>query len=118
MEVKIKCLITSTIDNIIYDIYVYKKNKLLYKLKSDKKGNTCFKVNNNGFYTIKIVPSIFLNPQIICKNIYVADNKCNQFNFYFEKNTIKPKKITFNVTDKFYKDLPIQKGELKLWHNT
>lgn len=87
----------------IYDL----KNNLLYSGKSDYLGNFYFKYIKKDFYKIEINYS---NTKIN-RTIYVKDN--NQ-TFYLNEQVNNIKKISLYD---YYYDMPINKGELILWHN-
>ena len=81
-------------------------NKLIYE------GNTyngCLKVmlKPNRVYTLKA----YFYGEIIIKSFYVKNNDCYTFNF----NHGLFNNIIFRLTDYYYNNLPIERGELILW---
>lgn len=54
------------------------------------------------------------NNEVINLRFYVNKYRDNYY-FYFPRSIIKNRIITFQLTDSFYKNLPIEKGEIILW---
>ena len=94
------------------NIWIYdSNNNLVYKGKTyNSKINICLK--KNKLYKLKATS---LNENInTC--FYVSNLDSYIFIFDRAKNTIRQnRKITFLLTDYYYNNLPIEKGELYLW---
>lgn len=114
-ECKVNCVVTDSIDNYVYNIHIYDSKQQLIYCDSHSNGHVHFNATN-GLYQIQIQPVGRIYPRIVCKYIYVLTGSCNSFYFFFRKNLFRKRKITFWVTDKNYQDLPIEKGEMILWH--
>ena len=92
------------------DVLIYDDcNNLVYNKKTyNNKLNICLK--NNKIYR---VVAISLNDRITT-TIYI---NCNNYCFRFNRSIINenPDSITFLLTDYYYDNLPIERGEIILW---
>ena len=118
MEFQIKCFLDSSIDGECYSICIYNdKKELLYQGKTDCNGVLCFRFPHNGIYKIIVKSHCFPCP--LCKIVYINSKQCNIIPIIFHNpKTNRTPMIHFTLTDQNYKDLPIEKGEITLWHNT
>ncbi len=90
-------------------VYLYDDdNNLLYVSETyDGKLKVC--LESNRVYKIIAISS----SEIFKKNVYI-DTCRNKYTFYFSRS-IYPRIITFQLTDFYYKNLPIEKGEIIIW---
>lgn len=111
MEIQIKCF-NKSLNTCIYSVCIYDvQNKLVYHNQTSPSGSLSIQLPY-GIYKI-IVMSIWGK---ICKTVLVNSNLCNIIPFVFQ-NAISTSEITFTLMDQHYKDLPIRKGVITLWHN-
>lgn len=114
--VTIKCLsVGGFIPKSNFIVYIYYKNKPIYKGITNKYGKVQIMLCNNLNYTIIIRSQKGIEPSVITQKIYVSDHYFQTFTFYFYENFSLPS--IFHLTDKNYVGLPIEKGELILWQN-
>lgn len=117
--IKIKCLLCNSIDIYKYEIFIYDiDGNIVYNGKTNDKGYILFKVPYLGIYKIIIKAEKNICPKIISEKILIHKNCPNTILFTFKKlnkNYLSP--ITIKLTDKNYKNLPIEKGEIRLWQN-
>ncbi len=92
----VKVIIMNSNGNIIYNDYTY-----------NGKVNVCLDVNQ-----IYKVIGISCG-EIININIYI-DSKHNNYLLYFPRSIKVDHIITFLLTDSYYENLPIERGELKI----
>lgn len=114
-KVKIKCYLYSNINNIHFHIKVFDSANCLIAdgLTNDFK-ELEFNVKKFGLYKIVIIPKPFLIPNYVAK--YITINKdTNVLTFKFNINDYIEHPIIFKLTDRYYKDLPILKGDIDLW---
>lgn len=115
-KVKIKCRVFDSIDIYKYNIKIYDlDNRLIYCENTDEMGIVYFEPKNYGLYKIVITNNDNMYPRKIYSNILIFNNY-HTFLFIFYKNLInKFNSVTIILTDKNYKNLPIEKGEILLW---
>ena len=115
-NVTIKCISNNPFD--YYYVFVYQRNKLIYKCITNSIGYLNLKLKRCRIYTIIVLSNNYINSLKICKNIFV--NKCYSQFFPIFLDNVKKKNtssIKVKLTDEFYKALPIKGGELILWPN-
>lgn len=80
-----------------------------------KNGIFCFTAKEKSFYKIKYS----INGLVNNKTIYINNNNYYPLMYQgmFVNQTNRSKAITFLLTDSFYHNLPINKGEMVLWQN-
>ncbi|MGN1358605.1 MAG: hypothetical protein ACI4WU_04490 [Bacilli bacterium] len=113
--VMIKCFFNDTIGINKFHIWVYDlDNNLVCDGDTDCLGWYKFSPSCSGIFKIIVCFKGKREVMRNCRNILVCDNKCNKFLFCFSRiNFHKLPLITFKLTDRYYKDLPIEKGEMK-----
>lgn len=113
---KIKCYTRDSINNYLYFIEIYNsKSELIYKAFTED-GLLTYNISYPDIYKIVVKPLSNLYPQIICKILKLDLYHTYNINFVFYKYCYVSKRyITFNFTDKNYKNLLIEKGEIFLW---
>lgn len=110
-NIRIKCKLFNNIDIVKYHVIIFDhKNNLILDDYTNKLGCLYFKPQYYGLYNIIIIPSI--GYKVICTGIYINEKTDN---FVFSFRSYSPLIITFKLTDKNYKDLPIKEGKLFLW---
>lgn len=113
-EVKIRYILNDRLDNSYHKILIFNnENKLLFDGYTDVKGSFLFQAPYFGIYKIIILTK----EKTLCKvmKILVRKNKNNYFLFKINNKKINLQTVTFWVTDKNYKGLPLKKGEMILW---
>ncbi|MGM9876761.1 MAG: hypothetical protein ACI310_06005 [Bacilli bacterium] len=117
-NIQIKCYIVNCLNIIPCKILIYNsKNNLVCKGITNEFNFFKFYPSECGIYKIIVEPTKHkIYPFKICKFYYFnGNNSILQFIF----STSLPKKehhITFNLTDKNYKNLPVEKGVIKTWN--
>lgn len=110
-----------------FKVQVYDKENALIK-ESDldcwAKERLYLDLNNTGEYIVKVSfinKSGTITPISASRLVNIYTNKCNVQYFIFDKTKpIKVRKlvkVNFKLTDKYYENLPIEKGVLILWPN-
>ncbi|MBP3635891.1 MAG: hypothetical protein J6J17_05540 [Bacilli bacterium] len=116
-KIKIKCKVLDSIDEYKFNIKIYDSyNTLIYCGNTDESGTMYFKPKYYGVYKVIITNKKNIYPRKLCSSILIYNNYCHTFLFSFYKclkNKNNP--ITIILTDKNYKNLPIEKGEILLW---
>lgn len=110
-----------------FNVQVYDKKNILikeYDLGCWAKEKLYLDINRSGKYKVKVTfvqDNGKITPISASRLVKLNNNKCNVQYFIFDKT--KPVKVrqyvdvNFNVTDKYYDNLPIDKGVLILWPN-
>lgn len=112
-NIEIQCITKNCCIPCYYYIFVYYKKRIIYKGFTNSYGYIQFKIPRCRTYTIVILGNM-INFQLYAKTQIFINKYLNKpFLFIFEHNS----SIYIKVTDKFYKGLPIAKGELKLCQN-
>lgn len=114
--IKIKCRLVDSLSGYQYKIRIYDDAcNLIIDDFTDAFGNYDFCFSKYGIYRIVITNCVvapyekkllFYVNKCCCKELVVMFNESN-------KHIENP--ITFNVTDRYYKGLPIMKGKVILW---
>ena len=94
-----------------YDIIVSDNQGNIYFDGKTKNGKVCFCAPSNTFLNIMVCSfrgRLYKGIYLGCNNLDVA--------LFYDKRKRKP--VNFTLTDKYYKNLQIMKGELFLWTNT
>ncbi len=101
------------------------EERLVGKKRCNNNQNVYFYVNEKAVYRLKvkvIQNKDELTPESITKWVGLEPNRknsqvflFNNYSSFFHKRFVK---VNFELTDYFYPRLPIEKGELILWHNT
>ena len=115
---EIKCLICDSIEEYHFYITIYNSsNEIVYKSYVSSKEVINFEVPYVDEYKFEIKPEEKIFPLKICQKFKLVPCLflCIYFNFYKYCVFDLPHYITFNLTDKNYKNLPIMKGEIILW---
>lgn len=93
-------------------INIYDSNHCF--LFSSKTYNGCLEVclKTDTIYQIVAISQ----NEVVIQSIYLDKNR-DCYQFYFPRSLYQnnSRKITFHVTDFYYKNLPIEKGEMILW---
>src|SRR5574344_261718 len=114
-NVNIKCIICDTLNRYSFEIKIYDDcNHLLVNKCTNKFGVLSVKLFKKGLYKIIIKTKCFLYPNYICKKIFINKTN-NQFTFNFNQCIHKTHPIIITIVDKYYKNLPLLKGEIHLW---
>ena len=112
-KINIKC-ISQGICSKKCHIEVYdEKSNILFNKVTDNNGYISFALEHLKAYKI-IATNMCDISKRKCLVFLINNNMPNNINIYLE-NEKMPKKITFNLTDSNYKDLPIEKGRIILW---
>lgn len=114
MEVQIRCLNNNCITGGIYFICIYNcKNELVYSGKTNMSGilDVCLQC---GVYRI-IACS---NEKRICTTALISCKTNNIVLICFNSIRNIKRQVSFTLTDKYYKNLPISKGVINLWQQT
>lgn len=117
-NIKIICYIVNSFSNIPFEVNIYNKNKeLISKGKTDKYGIFNFCSFSCEIYQI-IVKSSHKNIFPYQKTQIIYIHSCTKIlPFIFFTSIPKPHRlITLKLIDKNYKNLPIEKGEIKIWN--
>lgn len=117
-NVQIKCYIDGCLDIVKCEVKIYDSNNNLFcEGKTNEFGIFNFIPTKGSIYKIVIKPiKNCLYPYKICK-IYYSNNITKNIPFIFFKYIPKFHHfITFKLTDENYKNLPIEKGEIKIWN--
>lgn len=86
----------------------------------DKKNLIAVEQTKNGFFQISLEPEkvyhmIAISPNEILKRVFYVDKKRKIYCFSFRRALFYSKSIvTFHLTDFYYRNLPIKKGEIIL----
>lgn len=110
----IKCISKTKNEQYEYfKIYIYEKGRLIFSGNADKYG--CLSVKLCAFRYYDIVCLNLNNPKIekIKIRIFFFSYCLQNLFLFFGRN--KENSIKILVTDKFYPDLPIEKGNINLW---
>lgn len=100
---------------------IFKLNKKTYKVKTDKRGIACLKINLNpksyiitaNYKECTVKNKIIVKPLLIAKNILKKKSKITKFNVKLvngKGKILKNKKITFKIKGKSYKSKTNSKG--------
>lgn len=117
MDVSICCTFLDSIDKCDYTIVIYDmNNNLIYKNRTNDKIN--IKLCNYKLYKIIIKVNNSKNCNILKKKILIHPLCSCKLSFQLEKNIIKRPYINLFLTDKNYKGLKIEKGEIILWQKS
>jgi hypothetical protein len=92
------------------DIKILNHNKELVFEGKTYNGEIDLCLNTNECYQLKAI----LNNEIINLYFFVSCYR-DKYIFYFPRSIIN-RIITFHLTDFYYENLPIEKGEIILWH--
>lgn len=112
-QVNIKCIANKYLNECNYYVFVYLSNKVIFQgyLNSSKILN--LKLLPCKYYKIIILGNTYLLPQKYIADVFVNNDDIQNYIFFFDLKKILTS-INVKVTDKYYKSLPIEKGELKL----
>lgn len=111
MKIKIKIFGLGYNDYYQASILIYDINNNLIMSKKTYNGVIEVKLKRNNLYKLVIqAPN-----EIKEKNIYIGKNNC--YCFFLKSNliNINNQTITFQLTDYFYDNLKIERGEIILW---
>ena len=109
-KVCIICLVDDSILSYKFNIKVSKDNKLICKKNINK---IFFYAECYKLYKIQVNTNNNLYPKTKCQNIVFTPTNCSKILINFSTENMVP--ITLKVTDKNYKGLLIEKGEITLW---
>lgn len=107
---KIICKIEDSLDIKSYRIIIKDKDDNILLNTISKDGLLLFQFPKSDIYKVVII-SDNLYPNILLQTIYIHKTCSNIFYFTFK---IKKKPTTFVLTDKYYKNLKIERGEILL----
>ena len=113
-NVILRCRCCDTISDLFYFICVYdNKNSLIFKGKTDGKGNIKVEFPCYGIYKLFIVDcKKFIKNCVI---VLIDEDFPEEFTIVSSILCKKNHPIKFSLTDRNYKNLPIMKGEFKIW---
>lgn len=118
-RIKIRCLLCNCIAYYPYHILIYNhKQHLIYDGFTTKYGVLDFDFPEYGLYKIVIKSNNSWIPKVNKKSIFLSPN-CSDlliFTLHSYCNSKSKDPITIRLTDRNYKGLPIEKGEIKLWN--
>ena len=100
------------IGNIEVFVKIYNSDNLIYQGKTNS-GRLSLFLKKNKTYKIK---AMFLSYYL--DTVFYVNNYKNDYNFIFGNilyNTPSSRDITFLLTDYYYDNLKIEKGEMILW---
>lgn len=116
-KIKIKCRVNNEINVYKFHVMIYSKNnKLILNQFTNKVGEIEFKAPYSGIYKIIIIPEKNFIPNKICTTFFVNKKCCSTLLVTFQKLSINNYHlVTFKITDKHYKGLKVEKGDLIVW---
>ena len=107
-NITIKCFINSNINISDYNIIIKdREDNILLNKKTNNLKELKFNFRNNELYKIIIMSQLFV--------VYINDTIKDKLIFYIGNKIKQCKKIipiTIKITDSYYKDLPIMKGNI------
>ena len=114
-RVKIKCKLSNSINNYKYEIIIYNCYcEKIFNEFTDENGILFFDAPYYGVYKILILKN---KNQRLCTNFYIGNNVDEDFYFLITNLKKDFHLITFKITDKNYKGLPIKEGKITLCKN-
>ncbi|MGM9881829.1 MAG: hypothetical protein ACI31S_03180 [Bacilli bacterium] len=117
-NMQIRCYVINYLNIVPCQVSIYNSNNdLIYEGNTNKYGIFEFELDSCGLYKFVIKQSkLNIYPQVICQPYYFnGKNRIARFCFFTSVRR-KYHPITFKLTDKNYKNLPIEKGAVNIWH--
>lgn len=113
-KVKIKFVLNNRMILKKYPIIICDDNrKILFNGTTTELGYLDFEFPSEGIYKIIVFPEQNTMPKKICIPVFFSFNCCKIWTLFLN-NQIIHTPITITVTDQYYKDLPIEKGEITI----
>lgn len=112
---EIKCKTINSLNKYKYKIKIYDKNcHLIIDDYTFEFGKFYFTFCKNNIYIINISNNMLFPHE---NNIifYASNNSYKKLVVEFKEKLVYKPPIILKLTDQFYKDLPIMKGNIKLW---
>lgn len=111
-KIKIKCIVCNSLERYYFHIKIYNvNNKLIAESNIDNYKPYIITIPYNGIYKVRISNYSIIRDEMIIINEHSPNTICY---YFYQKKKRKP--ITIILTDKNYKGLPIEKGEIALWN--
>lgn len=113
-KIKIKCLVSNSLDIYKYHIKIYdSKGNIICDSSADDRGVLYFEPKYFEVYKVVVNIRAKIYPNKIIRNVIFTDNGCDTLVFAFKK--LCP--IVIKLTDKNYRNLKVEKGEIILWQD-